>query len=441
MNHIPIKQIFGHWDGTKRERDIETPGISTQEMQFLIAEYVLIRYNLSHLLLISSPFSSILYQMSTGKPAFSGSNPLTVAQKIVSGSYAPLPSSYSPLFHEMVRRLLTVDPQQRPDILAVSSLISPLLMAELDRVNIAADRLQQQLQHEQEKHRREKEEWMREKQIWRKWMTATANNNRSGLGMGPSSGSSSLTPGANTPTTTHFPGPILARSGSGSMSGMGFNTPSNTGSATTASTSAEDAHDGITPPTSSPMFRVSTSQIRPTSHDPLTLLLTQIHKLIYITQLPPKSTRDLKRSVIAKYKNALFSRAFNSGDLKRELQQIVSGSSDPIDPSFELPHLDAAVLLSSPAVGANAASTPSSNAVSSGGASNSRLTHEEIQLMIEQVLEETGYYQNEHKPMNPSNTNVTYHPPSTPATATSSSSASIDTTSIKSGSRKKSRED
>jgi hypothetical protein len=317
--------------------------------------------------------------MATGKPAFAGSNPLTVAQKIVAGSYSPLPSTYSPLFHEMVRRLLTVDPQARPDILAVSSLISPLLMAELDRVNISSDRLVQQLAHSEERHRREKEEWMREKQIWRKWMANTAHahtqqRSMSGNGGGP-----------------------LGSSGSNSNLQNGFDGEPSSAAATPANSSSTDYPDdpssNLHPPTSSPLFRVSTSQLRPTSHDPLTLLLSQLHKIVHISQLPPKAQRDLKRSVIVKYKQSLFARPWNPAEFKRELQQVVSGSQDFIDPSFELPHLDAAALLTSPHQ-ASSASVAASGASSTAGASGlaHSLTHEDLQLMIEQVLEEVGYY-------------------------------------------------
>lgn len=310
--------------------------------------------------------------MATGRPAFAGSNPLTVAQKIVSGSYTPLPASYSPLFHEMVRRLLTVDPAARPDILAVSSLISPLLMAELDRVNISHERLQQQLAHDAERHRREKEEWMREKQIWRKWMAATANKHALGI--------ATPMPPPATAAVLASP-PHMSRSNSEHGSSFGGSSSSTTG--------PDDGDSSLQPPSSSPLFRVSTSQLRPTSHDPLTLLLAQLHKLVFVSQLPPKSVRDLRRTLIGKYKHALFARPFQAVDFKRELQQIVSGSRDFVDASFELPHLDAASLLTAAATSPHTLPPPSTTG---GNNAAARLTHEELQVMIEQVLYEEGYY-------------------------------------------------
>lgn len=97
--------------------------------------------------------------MATGKPAFAGNNPLAVAQKIVSGTYAPIEGNYSDLLHQVVRRLLTVDANNRPNILAVSSLISPLLMTELDKSNFQVEHFESELQHEQELRRRDADEW------------------------------------------------------------------------------------------------------------------------------------------------------------------------------------------------------------------------------------------------------------------------------------------
>jgi NIMA (never in mitosis gene a)-related kinase len=142
----------------------------------------------------------------------------------------------------------------------------------------------------------------------------------------------------------------------------------------------------------------------------LTLLLTQLHKLVYVSQLPPKSSRDLKRTIISRYKHALFARggaATGPGGapaalIKQEMQQLVSGSRSLIPAAFELPHMDASTaLLTSPSTGSVgggsssiggvlSAASPSPSSSSAHG--THALTHEEMQLMIEQVLEEAGYY-------------------------------------------------
>ena len=389
----------------------------------------------------------VLYQMATGRPAFAGSNPLTVAQKIVAGSYDAIPSSYSPLFHEMVRRLLTVDPNARPDILAVSSLISPLLMAELDRVNIASERAAAQALHEAEARKRERDEWNREKQTYRKWMaTATINNQQKwnlqqqqqqqqqqaaaasssssaaaghspplGGRAGRSASSASSLPAAGDQHLPEFsPSPPVAAasaSASGSAGGSQAGGPSGSGgsedpssSSASAAASSQLASSSSNsssspslrpPPSSSPLFRVSSSAVRPTSHDPLSLLLGQLHKIVWVSQLPPKSVRDLKRTLITRYKHGLFSRGFHAPTFKQELQQIVAGSQDAVDARFELPHIDAATLLtSSPAGGVGAGLLPSGLTAASANSQQQQhpITHEELQLLIEQVLDEAGYY-------------------------------------------------
>lgn len=301
----------------------------------------------------------------------------------------------------MVRRLLTVDPAARPDILAVSSLISPLLMAELDRVNIASERLTAQAAHEAEARRRERDEWTREKQTYRKWMATATNQQQRGVwaqqqqqAAAAAAANTGAAGSAATPASSSSPPFSSVRLGTAAAAGLdGLDAP--------LAPSSLDSESLLLspPPSSSPLFRVSSSAVRPTTHDPLSTLLSQLHKLVYVSQLPPKSTRDWKRTVVCRYKHALFSRPFSAQRLKAELQQIVAGSQDAVDASFELPHLDAAALLTSPAAAAGGSTLSALSTAALGGGSGTSggtaphpLTHEELQLLIEQVLEEAGYY-------------------------------------------------
>jgi NIMA (never in mitosis gene a)-related kinase len=158
----------------------------------------------------------------------------------------------------------------------------------------------------------------------------------------------------------------------------------------------------VSPPSNaSALFRVSASQLRPlgSTADPLTLLLTQLHKLLYVTQLPPSRTRDWKRTLVTRYKHALFARhdlPHAVDALKRELQQLAAAGTDFIDAAYELPHLDAASVLISPQPQRHA--TPTSAAAAAGG--HQRITHEEMHSCIEQLLEESGYYSQQQQPLN-----------------------------------------
>ena len=79
---------------------------------------------------------------------------------------------------------------------------------------------------------------------------------------------------------------------------------------------------------------VSAESVRPIS-DQCELLLKQMHKLIFITQLPPPPRRDNRRLCIERYKRELFSGQGGVGwDLKAELNMLLHGSERIIDLDF-----------------------------------------------------------------------------------------------------------
>jgi NIMA (never in mitosis gene a)-related kinase 1/4/5 len=67
----------------------------------------------------------VLYEMITLNPPFRATSMQALSQKVVRGVYDPIPSHYSPEMREMVRRLLQVNPANRPScetILAMNGL-------------------------------------------------------------------------------------------------------------------------------------------------------------------------------------------------------------------------------------------------------------------------------------------------------------------------------
>ncbi|KAJ1101855.1 hypothetical protein NDU88_006919 [Pleurodeles waltl] len=66
---------------------------------------------------------------------------------------------------------------------------------------------------------------------------------------------------------------------------------------------------------------VSQRKVRQIS-DPIQQILTQLHKIIYITQLPPPLHDNLKRRVIERYKKSLFSLQSNPYNLKSEMNKV-----------------------------------------------------------------------------------------------------------------------
>nr|XP_036864600.1 serine/threonine-protein kinase Nek10 [Manis javanica] len=68
---------------------------------------------------------------------------------------------------------------------------------------------------------------------------------------------------------------------------------------------------------------VSQRKVRQIS-DPIQQILIQLHKIIYITQLPPALHHNLKRRVIERFKKSLFSQQSNPCHLKSEIKKDVT---------------------------------------------------------------------------------------------------------------------
>jgi len=267
----------------------------------------------------------ILYQIAMLRPPFEGSNPLVVATNIVEGHYKPVSGPFEPLLLEVVAKLLCVDPEQRPDIDAVSSLISPVLMAELARVSRAEHQLRAEVQIERDFRQRHEREASRNKEAVHRLLARQHIGSGRGGGHGGGHGGTGVHREALEPS-------LLRRSGQ----------------------------------SRSPMLSISPSRIREI-HDPCSRLLNQLHKILFICQLPPSMEGELsgERLAIEKYKRELFSHRnhYRGRNLKDELHKVVSGSQETIDLAFR-----------------------------SAAADVQRISYEEMQHYIEQVLEVTGYY-------------------------------------------------
>ncbi|EKF31351.1 protein kinase, putative,serine/threonine-protein kinase Nek1, putative [Trypanosoma cruzi marinkellei] len=74
----------------------------------------------------------LLYELATGKHPFDGNSMQQLMQRIVKGSYAPLPSHFSPEFRKMVDWCLQKDPSRRPSIRQTLSL--PIIRHSLEQL-------------------------------------------------------------------------------------------------------------------------------------------------------------------------------------------------------------------------------------------------------------------------------------------------------------------
>ncbi|CAE8727789.1 unnamed protein product [Polarella glacialis] len=75
----------------------------------------------------------LLYKMATLRDPFTGTNPLSVARKIVECDYEHLdPAQHSAMLLGTCQKILIVDPEFRPDIQEVCQLITPALVRHLE---------------------------------------------------------------------------------------------------------------------------------------------------------------------------------------------------------------------------------------------------------------------------------------------------------------------
>ncbi|XP_039199649.1 serine/threonine-protein kinase Nek10 isoform X5 [Crotalus tigris] len=131
---------------------------------------------------------------------------------------------------------------------------------------------------------------------------------------------------------------------------------------------------------------VSQRKVRQIS-DPIQQILVQLHKIIYITQLPPTLHCNLKRRIVERFKKSLFSQQSNPCNLKSEIKKILQGSPELIEPNFLTS--DCHLLLHSSS-GSTLVLDDRPGLL--GTFEDEGMTYEQMQTVIEEVLEECGYY-------------------------------------------------
>ncbi|XP_074006435.1 serine/threonine-protein kinase Nek10 isoform X1 [Numenius arquata] len=132
---------------------------------------------------------------------------------------------------------------------------------------------------------------------------------------------------------------------------------------------------------------VSQRKVRQIS-DPVQQILIQLHKIIFITQLPPPLQCNLKRRIIERFKKSLFSQQSNPCNLKSEMKKLLQGSPELIEPNFFTADWHV-VLLSS---GGNMLLPDDRKGIVGNSDIAEGMTYEQLQTLIEEVLEESGYY-------------------------------------------------
>eukprot|EP00039_Didymoeca_costata_P021664 m.345120 g.345120 ORF g.345120 m.345120 type:complete len:1100 (+) comp25767_c0_seq1:143-3442(+) len=357
----------------------------------------------------------ILYEMTTLKPTFPQTTPLKLAKQICEGNYTPMENA-SHLVRLTVRKCLTVDSVKRPDIDEISAIIAPKLLTEVARLSSSMHSKDDELQRAEMLRRRYRTESLsREKQTRGKARSrqpstdTRASSDEPGLcttqPMGTilesvrgSSPSKQLSVGSSESNEIDD-GDSLGLSWTGlSLSSPTFN-------------DAAAASFGSTFNRPANIVRLDASQVRVVATDPVNTLLHQMHKLVYITQLPPcgpdefgsssfsedRLSFERARVVVDRYKRALFSPRSSFLDLKTEMKRLSEGSELVVP--FDLAMLDDNQFWSSKSGSHDRDTVETSQRHRTNSESaidqvweQSTLTYNQLRQLMEHVLVASGYY-------------------------------------------------
>uniref|UniRef100_G3T072 Serine/threonine-protein kinase Nek10 n=1 Tax=Loxodonta africana TaxID=9785 RepID=G3T072_LOXAF len=388
----------------------------------------------------------ILYQMASLNPPFYSTNMLSLATKIVEAVYEPVPEGiYSEKVTDTISRCLTPDAEARPDIVEVSSMISDIMMKYLDNLSTSQLALEKKLDRERRRTQRYFMEANRNAVTCHHELALLSQEtfekaSLSSSSSGAASLRSELSESADLPPEG-FQAPygkdedracdeilsddnfnlesiekdiyselddeldISGNSSSSSSSPLKESTFSILKRSFSASggerqSQTRDFTGGIgsrprpgnlvlanLSSTASAGIAVSQRKVRQIS-DPIQQILIQLHKIIYITQLPPALHHNLKRRIIERFKKSLFSQQSNPCNLKSEIKKLSQGSPEPIEPNF----FTADCHLLHHSSGGNGLSLNDPTGLSTSFDMEEGITYEQMQTVIEEVLEESGYY-------------------------------------------------
>jgi len=379
----------------------------------------------------------LLYQMATLEPPFTSTNMLTLATKIVDANFEAIPdeSGYSELVTQTVRSCLTPDSSQRPDIVRVCGLVAEPMMRYTDNLVGMHMKAEKLLEKERKRTQRHFYEARRNKQDYQTLFQASqeTNGGRSSsrtidsASPRPSTRSNSeeadvflfcsVTPPKHRPcrpssggvrTSSKRPSSAGIRVQSNAV--QEINTPrralsfeqSTTSQSIQSTTGRSILSARGRPPSGGPasrMLSISPSKVREID-DPVTKTLMQLHKIIYIDQLPPTSEVNYRRRIISRYKRVLFTPNNRADMLKIELSKLLSGSHDVIDISFVVDAtMTHSITTKQPQEGGSGDNCYNYRANEFADLVEEGITYSQMKIMIEKVLHESGYYEVSNKPL------------------------------------------
>ncbi|XP_066848038.1 serine/threonine-protein kinase Nek10 isoform X4 [Anser cygnoides] len=346
----------------------------------------------------------ILYQMATLNPPFYSTNMLSLASKIVGAVYEPVPEGlYSEKVSLTIKRCLTPDAETRPDIVEVSSLLSDVMMKYLDVLSTSHLMLEKKVERERRRTQRYFMEANRNAVTCHRQPSILPQKHYEKLSL---LSSTSGTPSCKTEFSENIDIPAESfQSACGKDEERTYeeilieNNSTLENSEKDMFSELDDERDGLdNSSSSSPShlkesafastgIAVSQRKVRQIS-DPVQQILIQLHKIVFITQLPPALQCNLKRRVIERFKKSLFSQQSNPCNLKSEMKKLLQGSPEMIEPNIFT--ADCHVVLLSSA--ANTLVPDDRKGIVGTSDIAEGMTYEQLQTIIEEVLEESGYY-------------------------------------------------
>ncbi|KAM9724275.1 serine/threonine-protein kinase Nek10 [Menidia menidia] len=322
----------------------------------------------------------VLYQMATLQPPFYSSNMLALASKIVEAAYEPVEEeAFSERVTDMIRWCLSPDADRRPDIVAVGSRISDLMMSLMDGLYSSHHALERRAEKERKRAQkyfleRHKATCHQERPL-READSPAQNSSAaccSDLSQQRISQDDTLREGVK---------PSEAKNDPGASTGtQNILKPSGTPDITA---DRDFSPLKMKPRPVSSGICVSQKRLRQID-DPVQRLLVQLHKIISITQLPPAPHHSIKRGLVERFKKSLFQLGSNPYNLKAELGKLLQASPELVASSdwWSLVH--------------RLPAGPHPADRSADGSLKDGVTYQQMQGIIEELLEENGYYEAPH---------------------------------------------
>ena len=134
--------------------------------------------------------------------------------------------------------------------------------------------------------------------------------------------------------------------------------------------------------------------------DPILVLLAQLHKLVFLTQLPPKTSPSVSWTLLHLYKRTLFKQGSSALQLKTELHKLVHGGAERVAGLEEEEEGEGLRAGKSKLVHTALQEMASKGldfcTCAADQEEHSALTYEVLQKMIEELALEHGYHQSTH---------------------------------------------